>query len=49
MNVRKLIQEDDENKTLFENHCKSQCIVIFGKVKNRGRLKLLLKNFLKIN
>ena len=36
MNAGKLIQEDDENKTLFENHFKSQCIVIFGKEKNRG-------------
>ena len=32
----KLIQEDDENKTLFENHFKSECIVQFGKEKNRG-------------
>ena len=36
MNAGKLIQEQDENKTLFENHFKSQCIVIFGKEKNRG-------------
>ena len=36
MNAGKLIQEDDENKTLFQNHFKSQCIVIFGKEKNRG-------------
>jgi hypothetical protein len=36
MNAGKLIQEDDENKTLFENHFKSQCIVQFGKEKNRG-------------
>ena len=32
----KLIQEDDEEKSLFENHFKSECIVIFGKEKNRG-------------
>ncbi len=32
----KLIQEDDEEKTLYENHFKTQCVVIFGKEKNRG-------------
>jgi len=31
-----LIQEEDEDKTLFENHFKSNCIVMFGKDKNRG-------------
>lgn len=36
MNAGKLIQEEDENKTLFENHFKLQCLVIFGKEKNRG-------------
>lgn len=36
MNAGKLIQEKDENKTLFENYFKSQCIVKFGKEKNRG-------------
>jgi len=38
MNLGKLIQEQDENKTLFENHFKSECIVSFGKEKNRGGL-----------
>lgn len=38
MNAGKLIQEADESKTLFENHFKLQCIVIFGKEKNRGGL-----------
>ena len=36
MNAGKLIQEKDESKTLFENHFKLQCIVKFGKEKNRG-------------
>lgn len=36
MNAGKLIQETDENKTLFENHFKLECLVIFGKEKNRG-------------
>lgn len=36
MNAGKLIQEADESKTLFENHFTLQCIVIFGKEKNRG-------------
>ena len=36
MNAGKLIQEADENKTLFENHFKLECQVIFGKEKNRG-------------
>lgn len=36
MNAGKLIQEADENKTLFENHFKLECLVIFGKEKNRG-------------
>ena len=31
-----LIQEADEDKTLFENHFKSYCIVMFGREKNRG-------------
>ena len=31
-----LIQEADEDKTLFENHFKSNSIVMFGKEKNRG-------------
>lgn len=31
-----LIREADEDKTLFENHFKSNCIVLFGKEKNRG-------------
>ena len=31
-----LIQEADEDKTLFENHFKSNCVVLFGKDKNRG-------------
>lgn len=39
MNLGKLIQEKDENKTLFENHFKSECIVSFGKEKNRGGLE----------
>lgn len=39
MNAGKLIQEADENKTLFENHFKLQCLVIFGKEKNRGGFK----------
>jgi len=38
MNAGKLIQQADESKTLFENHFKYQCIVIFGKEKNRGGL-----------
>ena len=36
MNAGKLIQESDESKTLFENHFSLQCLVIFGKEKNRG-------------
>lgn len=36
MNAGKLIQENDENKTLFENHFKLECQVFFGKEKNRG-------------
>ena len=36
MNAGKLIQEADEEKTLFENHFKLECLVIFGKEKNRG-------------
>ena len=36
MNAGKLIQEADESKTLFENHFSLQCLVIFGKEKNRG-------------
>lgn len=39
MNAGKLIQEADESKTLFENHFKLQCLVIFGKEKNRGGIK----------
>lgn len=38
MNAGKLIQEADESKTLFENHFTLQCVVIFGKEKNRGGL-----------
>lgn len=36
MNAGKLIQETDEDKTLFENHFKHECLVIFGIEKNRG-------------
>lgn len=36
MNAGKLIQEQFENKTLYENNFKSECTVIFGKEKNRG-------------
>ena len=36
--IGKLIHEDDEYKTLFENHFKSECTVIFGKDKNDGGL-----------
>ena len=36
MHAGKLIQENDENKTLFENHFHSECYVIFGKEKNIG-------------
>lgn len=43
MNAGKLIQEKDENKTLFENHFKSECLVKFGKELNRGGL--ILNNF----
>ena len=32
----RLIKEEDENKTLFENHFTSECVVIFGKEKNTG-------------
>ena len=39
MNLGKLIQEKDEAKTLFENYFKSECIVSFGKEKNRGGLE----------
>lgn len=39
MNSGKLIQEQDENKTLYEHHFKSECLVIFGKEKNRGGIK----------
>ena len=35
MKIGKLIQEQDENKTLFENHFKSECIVSFGREKNK--------------
>jgi hypothetical protein len=36
MNNGFLIQEKDENKTLFENHFTRECLVLFGKEKNRG-------------
>lgn len=39
MNAGILIQEENENKTLFENKFKLQCTVVFGKEKNRGGLK----------
>lgn len=32
----RLIQEDDENKTLFDNHFKSGCLVTFGKDRVSG-------------
>ena len=32
----KRIQEENEDKTLFENHFSIHCVVIFGKEKNRG-------------
>ena len=38
MNAGFLIQEADEDKTLFENHFKLQCVVIFGKEKRTGNL-----------
>ena len=31
MHSVKIICEDDENKTLFENHFRSECLVIFGR------------------
>lgn len=41
----KLIQEADEDKTLFENHFKLECVVIFGKEKNRGGVQNNLSIF----
>ena len=38
----KLIQEEDENKTLFEHHFKSECTVIFGKEKNSGGFNYII-------
>ena len=32
----KPIDPKDEDKTLFENHFKSECIVLFGEEKNEG-------------
>lgn len=45
MNAGKLIQEADEDKTLFENHFKRECVVIFGKEKNRGGVQNNLSIF----
>jgi len=36
MHCGRLIHEEDENKTLFENHFKMECLVLFGKEKTRG-------------
>ena len=36
MGLGKLISEYDENKTLFELHFRSECLVIFGKPTNKG-------------
>lgn len=38
MHGGKLIHEQDEDKTLFENRFSTQCLVKFGKEKNRGGL-----------
>ncbi len=45
MNAGKLIPEADEDKTLFENHFKLECVVIFGKEKNRGGVQNNLSIF----
>ena len=36
MSAGRLICDEDEDKTLFENHFFSESLVIFGKEKNRG-------------
>ena len=36
MHCGRLIHEEDENKTLFENHFRMECLVLFGIETTRG-------------